>query len=291
MLSKEILNSHTLKTLKSEIKKHNDKVKVSGYSKLTKPKIVELMMKHKDKFMHIKHAEKKEKKAPKAKAPKGTHQMPDGTVMTGKVHSKDSKPVKKEEPKKKKGFKVIKKEKKEEKPKEKKDINCIKSINNAKSVIELYETHKGILKNSVFKSKKDVNETMKQIVLYMTDSRCSKEDKAIMKKAFDLQQKPKEEKKEKKEAKPKPKGRKKTVKILTLAKGQGTSTKIGNVIGPDGKSYEPSEAAKLWENEGFKRAELSKADLKKTQKLAIKYGPFGEYGLGNQLDIFLKNKF
>ena len=107
MLTKEILNSHTLKTLRSEIKQHNDEVKVSGYSKLTKPKIVELMMEHKDKFMHIKHAEKKEKKAPKAKAkapkapkakapakPKGTHKMPDGSEMTGKVHSKDSKPVK-----------------------------------------------------------------------------------------------------------------------------------------------------------------------------------------------------
>ena len=79
--------------------------------------------------------------------------------------------------------------------------------------------------------------------------------------------------------------------MLTLAKGQGTSTKIGNVVGPDGKSYEPSKAAQLWEARGFKRVELSKADLKKTEKLAVKYGPFGKYGLGNQLESFLKNKF
>ena len=29
------------------------------------------------------------------KAPKGTHKMPDGTIMTGSKHTKDSKPVKK----------------------------------------------------------------------------------------------------------------------------------------------------------------------------------------------------
>lgn len=35
----------------------------------------------------------------KEKKPKGTHKMADGTLMTGSVHTKDSKPVKKEEPK------------------------------------------------------------------------------------------------------------------------------------------------------------------------------------------------
>jgi len=84
----------------------------------------------------------------------------------------------------------LKKPKEKAPPKPKKEINCIKSLNNAKSVIDLYEKHKGILKNSDFKSQKDVNEIMKQIVLYMSDSRCSKEEKSIMKKAFDLQQNP-----------------------------------------------------------------------------------------------------
>ena len=31
---------------------------------------------------------------------KGTHKMPDGTIMTGKTHSKDSKPVEKKKKKK-----------------------------------------------------------------------------------------------------------------------------------------------------------------------------------------------
>lgn len=49
---------------------------------------------------------------------KGTHKMPDGTLMTGKTHTKDSKPVK---DKKKPKLKIVKKlpEKKEEKPKRK----------------------------------------------------------------------------------------------------------------------------------------------------------------------------
>ena len=64
MLTKEILDSHTLKTLRSEIKQHNDEVKVSGYSKMKRSELTTLMMKHKDKFMHIKHAEKKERKKP-----------------------------------------------------------------------------------------------------------------------------------------------------------------------------------------------------------------------------------
>ena len=75
MLTKEILDSHPLKTLKSEISKQN----IKGYSKMKRSELTALMMKHKDKFDHIKHAEKKEKKAKaKAPAPKGTHKMPDG---------------------------------------------------------------------------------------------------------------------------------------------------------------------------------------------------------------------
>jgi hypothetical protein len=37
----------------------------------------------------------KKKANGKKNGSKGTHKMPDGTVMTGKTHSKDSKPVKK----------------------------------------------------------------------------------------------------------------------------------------------------------------------------------------------------
>jgi hypothetical protein len=60
MLTKEILDSHPLKTLKSEIAKQN----IKGYSTMKRPQLTDLMMKHKDKFMDLKHAEKKERKKP-----------------------------------------------------------------------------------------------------------------------------------------------------------------------------------------------------------------------------------
>ena len=37
----------------------------------------------------------KPRKSAVVKAPKGTHRMADGTLMTGEKHTKDSKPVKK----------------------------------------------------------------------------------------------------------------------------------------------------------------------------------------------------
>lgn len=113
MPSREELESHPVTTLKKEISKTN----IKGYSKMKKPEIVELMLKNKSRFHHIKMAEKKPKK--------GTHKMPDGSTMSGSVHSKDSKPVEKpkEKPKKKK---LVIKEKPKEKPapkKEKQDLN------------------------------------------------------------------------------------------------------------------------------------------------------------------------
>lgn len=68
MISKEILNSHPVTTLKKEIAKTN----VKGYSKMKKAEVVELMMKHKDKFGHITmkgKAKPAEAEKPKAKSP------------------------------------------------------------------------------------------------------------------------------------------------------------------------------------------------------------------------------
>jgi preprotein translocase subunit SecD len=45
-----ILRSHPVATLKKEISKTN----VKGYSKMRKAEVVELMLKHKEKFNHIK---------------------------------------------------------------------------------------------------------------------------------------------------------------------------------------------------------------------------------------------
>ena len=108
---KSILESHSVATLKKEISKSN----VKGYSKMKKAEIIELMMEHKEKFSHIKMAEKKERKKPEKKEEKKpeekeTHEMPDGTIHTGETHTKDSKVVKKA-PKKKVKFNVKKQKK------------------------------------------------------------------------------------------------------------------------------------------------------------------------------------
>lgn len=58
MPSRIELESHPVTTLKKEISKTN----IKGYSKMKKPEVVELMLKNKDRFHHIKMAEKKPKK-------------------------------------------------------------------------------------------------------------------------------------------------------------------------------------------------------------------------------------
>tara|TARA_R110001606_G_scaffold59178_2_gene141002 strand:+ start:404 stop:1054 length:651 start_codon:yes stop_codon:yes gene_type:complete len=50
MPTREILNSHTAPTLRKEISKTN----IKGYSKMTKPELIDVMMKHADRFHHIK---------------------------------------------------------------------------------------------------------------------------------------------------------------------------------------------------------------------------------------------
>ena len=96
----EILKSHTLKELRSEVSKTN----IKKYSKLKKADLIDLMMKkeHLDLFHHMELK---------------THKMPGGKVMTGSEHTKDSKPVEKKEEetkKKTKKIKLIKKPKRKE---------------------------------------------------------------------------------------------------------------------------------------------------------------------------------
>tara|TARA_R110001606_G_C15150340_1_gene625655 strand:- start:283 stop:591 length:309 start_codon:yes stop_codon:yes gene_type:complete len=55
---KNILNSHPVAVLKQEISKTN----IKGYSKMRKAEVVELMLKNKDKFGHIKFNEEKRQK-------------------------------------------------------------------------------------------------------------------------------------------------------------------------------------------------------------------------------------
>ena len=63
---KDIFESHPVLVLKKEISKTN----IKGYSKMKKTQVIELMMKNKDRFSHIKMAEKKERKKPEKKPEK-----------------------------------------------------------------------------------------------------------------------------------------------------------------------------------------------------------------------------
>jgi len=105
---KKQLQSMSVSALRKEISKQN----IKGYSKLKKADIINLMLINSDRFMYLVKKEKNEeenieeklKRAKKLLAKKKeelkkkTHKMPDGTVMTGKTHNKDSKPVKKSKP-------------------------------------------------------------------------------------------------------------------------------------------------------------------------------------------------
>ena len=51
MVTRTILSSHPISYLKNEIRKQN----ISGYSKLKKGEVVDLMLQHKSRFKHIKH--------------------------------------------------------------------------------------------------------------------------------------------------------------------------------------------------------------------------------------------
>jgi len=60
-----VFNSHSVKTLKKEISKTN----IKGYSKLNKNELVNLMMKHKDRFSHIEMNKPKKIKETKKRKP------------------------------------------------------------------------------------------------------------------------------------------------------------------------------------------------------------------------------
>ena len=92
MPSREELESHPVTTLKKEISKTN----IKGYSKMKKPEIVELMLKNKDRFHHIKMTEKKTKKEkPKEDKPKAKLTSTSASGKVTELKLKEAKPKKK----------------------------------------------------------------------------------------------------------------------------------------------------------------------------------------------------
>lgn len=78
--------------IRKHVKEFNEHYTIKGYSKVKKDQLINMVLTSQDRIRNS-----MKKKAPKSA---GTHKMPDGTVMSGKTHSKESKPVKKESPKK-----------------------------------------------------------------------------------------------------------------------------------------------------------------------------------------------
>tara|TARA_R110000772_G_scaffold213716_1_gene324245 strand:+ start:1002 stop:1328 length:327 start_codon:yes stop_codon:yes gene_type:complete len=50
---KDILQSHSVKQLRAEVSKVAKETNIRGYSKMTKPKLIDLMLEHMNKFSHM----------------------------------------------------------------------------------------------------------------------------------------------------------------------------------------------------------------------------------------------
>ena len=71
MLTSDHLKKYSVSVLKKQISAQN----IKGYSKMKRGELVALMLENQDKFMYLKET---------------SHIMPDGSKMSGAIHSKDS---------------------------------------------------------------------------------------------------------------------------------------------------------------------------------------------------------
>ena len=99
-----ILESRTLPQLKKMIRDTN----ITGYSKLKKSEIIDKMMKEDERFKQYVLKNHTTPKTPIKKTT--THKIPDGKIMSGTTHKKESKEVKKPEVKKEVKKPEVKKE-------------------------------------------------------------------------------------------------------------------------------------------------------------------------------------
>lgn len=89
-----MLSKYTKADLKKIVSLYNISLDEKSLKKKKADLIKDMEMEKKD-FDEKEIDKKLKKKETNTSEPKGTHKMPDGTVMSGKTHSKDSKPVKK----------------------------------------------------------------------------------------------------------------------------------------------------------------------------------------------------
>lgn len=141
MPSRQVLESHPLSHLKKEISQTN----IKGYSKLKKDGIIDLMLKHKDRFHHIqmyKLPERVKKEKPKAE-PKAE---PKKKVIKKKVVIKD-KPF---------------------------SADCSNAMAQAEKIIRFYTKNKGIFSKEKFliKNKVDLQNKVDTIKKILIDPKC-----------------------------------------------------------------------------------------------------------------------
>ena len=141
MPSRQVLESHPLSHLKKEISQTN----IKGYSKLKKDGIIDLMLKHKDRFHHIqmyKLPERVKKEKPKSE-PKAE---PKKKVIKKKVVIKD-KPF---------------------------SADCSNAIIQAEKIIRFYTKNKGIFSKEKFliKNKVDLQNKVDTIKKILIDPKC-----------------------------------------------------------------------------------------------------------------------
>jgi len=97
MVTVEILNSHPVSVLKKEISKTN----IKGYSKMKKNEIIDLMLKNKSRFSHIKKRESSTKKSSTKKIPIPKITITEAEPEKRKVFSRGGRFFKPKEPKSK----------------------------------------------------------------------------------------------------------------------------------------------------------------------------------------------
>ena len=85
MVSREILSSHPVAHLRKEISKTN----IKGASKMKKAALIDVMMKHQDRFSHITMRGKTEKKAPPKKEAKKEAKKTDEQKRRDKMNKMD----------------------------------------------------------------------------------------------------------------------------------------------------------------------------------------------------------
>jgi len=160
-VTRDILNSHPVSSLKKELGKAK---KSLNYGTLKKSELIDLMLKHKEHFNHIKKYEPPPRKQRQKKFKVG-----ESITFAGATKTKPRKDLVRNE--------TYQTKPKPEPPKPKPErvsADCFSAYEIAKKVIEFYKENKGIFARDKYliKNKKDLEEKINTIKKILNDPRC-----------------------------------------------------------------------------------------------------------------------